>query len=241
MRNLKIDIEYDGTEYSGWQVQPGRRTIQGEIEGALNKMFDTTIRITGAGRTDQGVHALGQVANFFTSSRISAEKIRNGLNALIPDDIHIKKISEVNPEFHSRFSARSKVYMYQILREPSPIRKRYFWFVKFRLDLDRMAETVKYFKRECDFRWFSVQEDEERKHTLCDIMGLNLTSHGSELIIKIEADRFLRQMVRGIVGFMVDAGRGRFAPGKTEDALAGKVRDLYYAPPHGLFLMEVKY
>jgi len=241
MRNLKIEIEYDGTEYSGWQFQPGRRTVQGEIEGALKKMFNISTRITGAGRTDQGVHAFGQVANFFTVSRISAEKIRNGLNALIPDDIHVRKITVVDPEFHSRFSARSKIYVYRILREPSPIRRRYFWFVKYRLDLDRMKETIKYFKKERDFRWFSVGDGGERKNTFCDVTDINLTSHDSELIINIEADRFLHQMIRGIVGYMVDTGRGRFAPEKAEDALAGKVRDLYFAPPHGLFLMEVKY
>lgn len=241
MRNFKIDIEYDGTDYSGWQFQPDCRTVQGEIEGALSKMLRTPTRITGASRTDQGVHALGQVANFFTNSRMAAEKIRNGLNALTPDDIHVRTISEVDQNFHSRFSARSKVYNYRIIHEPSPMRRRYFWFVKYRLDLDRMTATIKYFKKERDFRWFSVGDEEDRKSTFCDVTDINLTSHGSELIIKIEADRFLRQMVRGIVGFMVDAGRGRFVPEKADDALAGKVRDLYFAPPHGLFLMEVKY
>jgi tRNA pseudouridine38-40 synthase len=241
MRNLKIDIEYDGTKYSGWQYQPDQRTIQGEIEAALKRMLRKPVRITGAGRTDQGVHALGQVANFLTDSRLSKERIRNGLNALVPDDIHVRKISEVDSDFHSRFSARSKIYKYQILSKPSPIRRRYFWYVKYRLDLERMAKTVKFLQARRDFRWLSVQHRGERKNTVCDVMDINLTKRGSEVIIKIEADRFLRQMVRGIVGFMVDVGRGRFAPGDAEQVLKGKIRDLYFAPPQGLFLVDVKY
>jgi tRNA pseudouridine38-40 synthase len=241
MRNLKLDIEYDGTRYSGWQYQPDQPTIQGEIETALKKLLGKPIRITGSGRTDQGVHALGQVANFYTESRMSSEKIRNGLNALVPDDIHVRRISEVDPDFHSRFSARSKVYQYQIVSEPSPIRLRFFWFVKYRLDHERMLKTVKYLKGKRDFRWFSVQDREERKNYLCDIKGINLTKHGSEIIIKIKADRFLRRMVRGMVGFMVDVGRGRYAPGETERVFKGRIRDLYFAPPHGLFLMKVEY
>jgi len=241
MRNIKIEIEYDGTDYSGWQYQPDRPTIQGEIEEALGKLFNTPTKVIGAGRTDQGVHAIGQAANFFTPSRLTGEKIRKGLNALLPNDIHVRTITEVGSDFHSRFSARSKLYQYQILCEPSPIRKRYFWFVKYRLDLDRMAKTIKYLKKERDFRWFSVRDDEDRRNTICDVMDINLTNRGPEVIIKIEANRFLRQMVRGIVGFMTDVGRGRFTAKHTEAVLAGKIRDLYFAPPQGLFLMAVKY
>jgi tRNA pseudouridine38-40 synthase len=241
MRNLRIDIEYDGTEYAGWQVQPGRRTIQGEIEGALTRILRKPIRITGAGRTDQGVHALGQVANFLTDSRLSPDRIRSGLNALVPDDIHVREIAEVDPDFNSRFSARSKIYQYQILSEPSPVRRRYYWYVKYRLDLERMAKTVKYLRGRRDFRGLSVEDRDDPKSTVCDIMDIGLTNRGPELIIKFEADRFLRQLVRGMVGFMVDVGRGRYAPGETEQALKGKVRNRYFAPPHGLFLIEVKY
>jgi tRNA pseudouridine38-40 synthase len=241
MRNIKIVLEYDGTDYSGWQYQPDRKTVQGEIEKALGKVLNEKIKVTGAGRTDQGVHALGQVANFFTNRALPPEKIRAGMNALVPNDIYARQIAEVASDFNSRFSARSKIYRYQLRWEPSPIRNRYYWFVKYRLDFARIEETVSLLKRRHDFRWFSVADDDKQKTADCDLMDISLTNETSEIIIKIEADRFLRHMVRGIVGFLIDVARGRFKPRQADDVFAGKLRDLFFAPPQGLFLMEVKY
>jgi tRNA pseudouridine38-40 synthase len=239
VRNLKFTIEYDGTDFHGWQVQPGDRTVQGDMEAALKQLLQEPVRITGAGRTDQGVHALGQVANASVLSSIKTEQIRSGVNALTKDDLYVKSIEEVALDFNSRFSARSKIYHYYIIREPLPCKIRYNWFVPYDLDLALIRTVIPQFVGEQDFQHFSVGNGKE--NTQCTISDITLTEQESQTIIKIEGNRFLRKMVRGIVGFFHDIGRGRFEPEDVPDAFAGSCKDLYFAPPHGLFLIGVKY
>ena len=234
-----MTIEYDGTDFSGWQYQPDARTVQGDIEEALKKLTNRAVRIIGAGRTDQGVHALGQVANFHTDTHLTAYQIKQGINSLTKNDVYIKRVDAVGDDFHSRFSAKEKRYRYQILSEPSPMRMRYSWFTKYKLDVSRMRKVIPYLQGEHDFKNLCAQE--EAGNTLCTITGMSLTADAGQSIIEFRGNRFLRKMIRGIVGFMHDVGRGRFTPENIHDVFEGKISDLYFAPPHGLCLVEVKY
>ncbi len=240
MKNIRIIIEYDGTDFYGWQEQPGLRTVQGEIQRGARQILGEGIRITGASRTDHGVHALAQVAHFVTSSIKPLEAIRCGINAVTGRDVHIRSIDAVDLSFHSRFSARSKTYQYHIAIRPSPIRRRYAWTVPYRIDCERMNAAAAMFKGRFDFRHFSAREDSE-KDGLCEILAIGLTMLDEEIIITVEADRFLRRMVRGLVGFLVDVGRNRFRPEKAMEAQKGEIKDIFFAPAQGLFLVKVNY
>jgi tRNA pseudouridine38-40 synthase len=239
VKNLKFIIEYDGTDFHGWQIQPEVRTVQGDIEKGLHQLLQEPVRITGAGRTDQGVHALGQVAHCSVLSSMNIDQIRCGLNGLTSAQIYIKSIEEVSAGFHSRFSAKSKIYEYHIIREPFPCQLRYNWFVGHDLSLPDMRAATGCFIGQKDFKHFSVHNGKE--NTVCTIFDISLTESDSQLIIHIEGDRFLRKMVRGIAGFLYDIGRGRFSADDGPRALAGAIKDLFFAPPQGLFLIEVKY
>ncbi len=251
MRNLKLTIEYDGTDFFGWQYQPNKRTVQGEIESALKDVIKEDIRIIGASRTDQGVHALGQVANFKTESNIRPEDLKDALNSLIGDDVYIKEITEVPLDFNARTNAKGKIYQYNITRQPSPLRRRYFWLVEYPLNLEKMEAAIPKLMGRHDFRNLAVSDRKEdglspgiggnQRSTLCHIHQISFIGGDSQLIITIEADRFLRRMVRGIVGVLIDIARGRFKSEDVYNILEGKIRNLYFAPPHGLHLVEVKY
>lgn len=239
MQNLRIFIEYDGTDFYGWQYQPNARTVQGEIENALEQLLNAKIRIIGAGRTDHGVHAICQVANFHTSSNLKLHQIKKGINSLTEDDVYIKDIDVVDNDFHSRYSAKTKIYHYYIVLEPSPLKLRYNWFVKHKLNVTKMKKVIPYILGEHDFKLFSANKGKD--NTVCTIYNMNLTEDNSHIIIKIEGNRFLRKMVRGIVGFIHDVGRGRFSPGNVKEVFNSKIKDIYFAPSHGLCLVEVKY
>lgn len=239
MKNIKMLIEYDGTEFCGWQYQPDERTVQGEIEYALGQITSENIKVTGAGRTDQGVHALGQVANFCSSSDLELKKMKRAINSLTKCDVNIKQISYVEDDFHSRYSAKSKVYRYNIILYSSPFELRYNWFVKFKLNMEEMQRAKDLLIGRHDFRYFSVEN--EKDNTTCILESISLTAQDSHIIIEIEGDRFIRKMVRGIVGFLHDVGRGHFESRQAKDVLAGRIKDLFFAPPQGLFLIRVRY
>jgi len=251
MRNIKLTIEYDGTDFYGWQYQPDKLTVQGEIEKAIKKITNEDIRIIGAGRTDQGVHAFAQVANFKTELKISPEKLKKALNSLTGDNIYIKEVVDVSLDFHARFSAKSKIYQYKIMRQPSPLNRRYYWFVEYKLNLEMIQKVILYFTGEHDFKNLSVADETHgeiqkstpncTESTVCVVYDLSLTYNDSRIIITIEANRFLHKMVRGIVGTLVDIGRGRFKSDDINNIFAGKIKNLYFAPPQGLCLMEVRY
>jgi len=239
MTPIRIVIEYDGTDFHGWQVQPEKRTVQGEIEDALKRLVGKAVRITGAGRTDTGVHATGQVAHFDEVTDLSLAQIQKALNAMTGDDVYIRSIDRVDDDFHSRFSAISKKYCYTILLLPSPLRNRYAWYTSFTLDVQAMKEVIPSLAGTHDFRHFSVHNGDE--NTECCIQRIDVTQCQTELCIAVEGNRFLRKMVRGIVGFMYDVGRGRFAARDTDAVFAGDVQDLYFVPARGLVLCSVHY
>ncbi|RLB05929.1 MAG: tRNA pseudouridine(38-40) synthase TruA [Deltaproteobacteria bacterium] len=245
MRNVKLTIEYDGTAYHGWQIQPGLRTIQGVMKEKIAQITQEEVNLIGAGRTDAGVHALGQVANFRTSSKINPFSLQRGLNSLLPPDIVIRDVQEAEEGFHARFSARSKVYEYHILNQPYPsaIWRNFAWFVPFELDLSSMRRCAEILIGTHDFSSFRAAGDESR-HSIREVLRLEIERRGDSLIVvAIEANAFLREMVRSIVGTLVDVGRGKTSPTEFEEIFRARDRRLagMTAPAHGLFLKEVKY
>lgn len=242
IENTKLVISYDGTDYHGWQKQPGRKTIQGTIEEAIVRITGEKINLQAAGRTDAGVHALGQVANFRTNCRLDEQQLLRALNALLPPDIRILSVERVPLSFHSRKSARSKTYCYRIKISPilSPFDYRYVLHYPYFLEIEAMHEAALLFAREDDFSAFSssLYRNPVRKVFLSI-----LENTGDELVYTIEADGFLRYMVRTIVGTLIIVGRGRAKPEDIQKLFRGKKRTLLSptAPAKGLCLTRVNY
>ena len=245
MKNIKIIIEYDGTSYHGWQRQKNERTIQEEIEKALLTMTGKKTVLTASGRTDAGVHALGQVANFISDADLSPKAFQNGLNSLTKDDIVIITCDIADKNFHSRFDAKSKIYNYRILNRnlPAAINRQYAWFIRKTLDLVSMRHAAGYIIGSHDFKAFEGAGS-PRSHTTRCVFKAEISEQGNGLIVfEIEADGFLRFMVRNIVGTLVDVGLGKITYDDFKRILLSKDRSMASAtaPPHGLFLMNVKY
>jgi tRNA pseudouridine38-40 synthase len=244
MRTLKLVIEYDGFDYCGWQVQDTVPTVQGVIEAALGKILGKPVRVNGAGRTDAKVHALGQVASFRCPSDIPTTAVQRALNSLLPRDVVVHDVREVPAEFHARFSARGKMYVYRILNRPlrAPLRLRYAWHIPQLLDVSAMASAAAYLEGTHDFTSFQAAGSEVQT-TERTLMGLTITHEGNELIISCTANGFLRHMVRNIVGTLVEVGRGTRQPTDVKRILNGRDRRLAgsTAPPQGLYLAHVFY
>lgn len=244
MRTLKLILEYDGADFSGWQVQPGKRTVQGELERILAKLLGGKVAVLGSGRTDAGVHAKGQVVSLQTASQRSPEVILRALNSGKERDLAVREVVDLgeNSDFHARFSAKSRVYEYRIFQGRTPLRRRYAWEVTYPLDPVRVKQAAKCLVGKHDFTSFSSAKAEV-KTRVCVVKEAGWHGEGEELVFRIEADRFLQAMVRSLVGTMVDIGRGRFKPGDMRRILMARDRSLAgkTAPAHGLCLMEVKY
>jgi tRNA pseudouridine38-40 synthase len=245
MMNFKLTIEYDGTHYRGWQRQAEGPTVQAEIERALASMTRATITLIGAGRTDAGVHALGQVANFRCNTRLGSETILKGLNSLLPPDIVVRECRLASEGFHARFDAKSKVYHYRILNRTvrAAVGRNYAWFIHRPLDLDAMRQASGYLIGCHDFKAFE-SSGSPRAHTVRTVIAANWADgEGRQLTFQIEADGFLRCMVRNIVGTLVAVGLGKLTAGTVLDILQSRDRKRAgaTAPGRGLFLVEVTY
>jgi len=245
MRNIKLLIEYDGSGYHGWQRQPDGPTIQETIENSLSKITGENISLHGSGRTDSGVHALGQVANFNTECRVRAEEFQKGLNSLLPKDIVILGAEEAAPEFHAQFSSKSKVYIYKILNRPyrSALLRKRVWHVPYRLAPGAMSEAARELVGEHDFSAFA-QAGAEVKSTVRTVTSAELKNSGEDIIeFTVEAEGFLKRMVRLIAGTLVQVGKGRLSPGEFADILNSGEKNKFVlaAPPFGLYLKEVRY
>ena len=245
LKNFKIIIEYDGTRYHGWQRQKADRTIQQEIEQALATMTAGRITLCASGRTDAGVHAFGQTANFLCETDLSPEVFKKGLNSLLPDDIVIKECLLAAESFHARYDVKSKIYHYRIANRkiPPAIGRQYAWFIRKRLDTAAMRHAISHICGIHDFKAFEGTGS-PRSHTIRNVMAADLNEdNDGSIVFKIEADGFLRYMVRNIVGTLVDVGLGKITPAGFKEILESKNRSQASAtaPPHGLFLMEVKY
>lgn len=245
MPNFKITIEYDGSAYHGWQRQTMDRTIQGEIETALMTMAGNRVALTGSGRTDAGVHAYNQVANFQCETQLTPGVFQKGLNSLLPEDIVITSCEVVPEEFHAQYDAKSKTYHYRILNRPIPvaISRQYAWHIRKELDLDAMRSALRFIVGTHDFKAFEGSGSPRADTIRCIINADLFKTDDGYVVLKIEGDGFLRFMVRNIVGTLVDVGLGKITPDDFKRILVSKNRNLagITAPAHGLFLMTVRY
>jgi tRNA pseudouridine38-40 synthase len=244
-KNFKLTIEYDGSGFHGWQVQKGDPTIQAAIEKALANMVGQRVRLIGAGRTDAGVHAIGQVANFNCNTRLGAETLQKGLNSLLPPDIVIRECRQVAPSFHARFDCKSKQYRYTILNQPIPeaIGRQYAWFVRQPLDTQAMQSALEQLVGRHNFSAFEGAGS-PRQHSTRTIMAAAIEAAvPGRIEISIEAEGFLRYMVRNIVGTLVAVGSGKLTAAQVITILASgdRSRAPATAPPHGLCLVKVNY
>ena len=245
VKNIRLVLEYDGTGLAGWQRQPNRPTIQGLVEEALSRVLDRPATLHGAGRTDAGVHARGQTANFRTDSPRTLEEIVRGGNALLPAQIALLSAVEVPLDFHARYSAKSKVYDYDLLLTPvkTALQARYVWPQPPGLDLEAMSRALGLLLGRHDFSSFQ-STGTEVKTAVRDMLAAELTEGPGGLVrISLEADGFLRHMVRAVVGTLVLVGRGRIGLDDFEAILLARDRSRAgpTAPPQGLFLRAVKY
>lgn len=248
-RNILITIEYDGGAYSGWQIQPNVPTVQGEIQNALRRVLGRDIKINGTSRTDAGVHALGQRASFHIEPGIPTERIPYALNNALPKDIRIIAAEEKEADFHARFSAVGKKYIYRMKHRVSAFDARYFYEVEDGLDMDAVREAAKIICGTHDFKCFEAAGADPKDSTVRTIYSLSMepasyggdAPDGYELVVM--GDGFLYNMVRIITGTLIDTGRGRLSAGDIYEMLEKKDRTLagHTAPPEGLYLAEVFY
>ena len=244
MRNLKLVIEYDGTHYQGWQSQKNGLTIQDVLEEALSKILNQKIRLNGSGRTDSGVHALGQVANFKTESALDTNALLKGANSLLPADILIKSVEEVPENIHARFSAQSRIYEYRIWNasQPSVFYRSYSWWVQMPLDVEVMHKAALYLIGWHDFSSFQGA-DHEKVSPEREVREVAFRHEGPEVIFFIQANAFLRHMVRNIIGTLVEVGKSKMSHQEFVEVVEARDRTKAgkTAPAQGLFLKEVCY
>jgi tRNA pseudouridine38-40 synthase len=244
MRYFKATVEYDGTDFAGFQWQRHARTVQETLEAAIALRTGQQVRLQGAGRTDAGVHALGQVVSFGVETGIPTERMGLALNSALPPDIAVRTVEEVEPTFDARFSASSRLYVYLILnrRTPSPLWRRYCAFCPNTLDTDRMQEAAQYLLGERDFAAFT-NALEPGQVTMRDVRQCRVGRHRDLVLVRIEANAFLRNMVRTIVGTLLEIGEGKRSPADIEAVLQSRNRAQAgpTAPPQGLCLWKVRY
>jgi len=245
MRNIKLVIEYDGTNYHGWQVQPNAPTLQETIEKKIEILTRHRVRLVASGRTDAGVHALGQVACFKTSTEIPLEGFARGLNSLLPPDIVIRSAEEVEEDFHPQYSAKRKTYRYVILNRelPSAIFRNTCWHLPHPLNVRSMEGATRSLLGKKDFSSFQAA-DPDSPDPIREVFRAEWSvKEEGFLHFTIEADGFLKHMVRNIVGTLVEVGKGKISENEFERILAARDRRQagMTAPPQGLFLVEVKF
>jgi tRNA pseudouridine38-40 synthase len=244
MPTVRLVLEYDGSRYAGWQRQPDRPTIQEAVETALFELTQERVPVIGAGRTDSGVHALGQVASFRIRRQWTPREWIRGFNAKLPEDIAVRSAGIASDDFHARYAARGKLYEYRILNrgERPAVDRAYVWHVHKPLDHAAMQRAAALLLGSHDFSSFegTLTDNED---PVCDLRELSVTRHEETVIIRAYANRFLKHMVRAIVGTLAEVGHAKRSPESLETILAAKDRTVAgrTAPSHGLFLMRVDY
>lgn len=244
MRNIKLTIEYDGKDFNGWQKQPNKLNIQGTIEQAIKAITGEDIELNASGRTDAGVHALGQVANFKTNSQIPIEKFAIAINSRLKRSIVIKKAEEVDERFHSRLNCKKKTYRYVINNsfEGSAIYRNLETHIPQKLDIDKMKQAIKYFEGEHDFKAFKASGTSS-KSSVRTIYETNLYQENDRIFIELTGNGFLYNMVRIIAGTLVDVGLGKIKPEEIPQIIKEEKRENAgkTLPPNGLYLLKVMY
>lgn len=243
MARFKLFLEYEGTRYSGWQIQKNARTVQGEIVAALRNILKSTdFELYGSGRTDAGVHALMQVAHLEASTVLAPEILKMKLNDLLPADINILEIEKAPKNFHARHDAISRSYLYQISRRRTAFGKRYVWWIKDDLDFATMKKVSKIFVGTRDFQSFTA-DDPEEKSTKVQIESMELEEVDDLILVRIVGSHFIWKMVRQIVGVLVEAGRGKLGEEEVRRMFQEKseIPSRLTAPPSGLFLEAIHY
>ncbi len=244
MKRIKLTVAYDGTDYCGWQVQKNGLTVEEVLNKALSRLTGENITVTGASRTDAGVHAQGNVAVFDTDTQIPPERLIYALNTVLPEDVVAVKSEEVPAGWHPRRCVSVKTYEYRILNRelPDPVRRRDTYFVSFPLDLERMKAAAEYLKGTHDFKGFCSAQTSV-KDTVRTIYDLDLWREGDIITIRVRGNGFLYNMVRIIAGTLAGVGRGYFEPEEVKDMLESKDRTKsgVTAPPQGLTLIGIEY
>lgn len=244
MKNYKIVLEYDGTKYNGWQKQGNtKNTIEYKFSEILKKMTGKNTEIFASGRTDSGVHAKGQVANFKIDTDMSEEEVLKYINTYLPDDIRVLSCIEVDERFHSRLNAKKKTYMYRISKgKPSVFDRKYVYLTEFHLDTEKMREGAKYFLGKHDFKSFCTKQ-KMKKSTVREIYSLDIEEKNNEIDIIICGSGFLYNMVRIVSGTLLAVGKGEIKPCEIPDIIAAENREKAgeTLPPQGLMLLSVEY
>ncbi len=245
MRNIKLTIEYDGSGFNGWQKQSNKLNIQGEIEETIKRITgEDEIELNASGRTDAGVHAFGQVANFKTNSNIPIEKIPIALNTYLKKSVRIQNAEEVDENFHSRFNCKEKTYRYVINNSEygTAIYRNMEYCFSQKLDVNAMKKAVKYFEGEHDFKGFKASGTSS-KSSIRTIYKAEVTKDGDRIYIELTGNGFLYNMVRIISGTLLEVGLGKIEPDEIPDIIEAKDRKRAgkTLPPQGLYLMNVKY
>ena len=246
MRNLRLLIAYDGSRYHGWQHQPGLPTVEGRLVEVLSPITQTRVALTVAGRTDAGVHARGQVANFRTASDIDAERLRRAANSRLGADILVRRIDEVAETFSARFDALAKHYRYTLWADADkpPYWEAPYCFHWYRpLDVEPMARAARHLVGERDFKSFETTSGQPRQSSICNVTRLDLGRDAEHVRVDVEGNRFLYNMVRNLVGTLLEVGRGRLAPDDVPRILDARERAAAgpTAPAQGLTMMRVDY
>ncbi|MFH1359623.1 MAG: tRNA pseudouridine(38-40) synthase TruA [Candidatus Omnitrophota bacterium] len=248
LRTIKLTIEYDGTDFSGWQIQKNSRTVQDEIEKASKHIFKQPIRLVGSGRTDSGVHASGQVAHFQTDTKLTNQKICLALNSRLPCDVVILTAADVSEKFHAQYNVKSKVYRYLILNRkiPCALKRNFCAFYPYPLNVNKMRQEAKCLIGTKDFKSFQAADPSaqyRQKNTVRQVKRINIRKNEDFVSIEIESNGFLYKMVRNIVGALLAIGSGQLPEGSIVRILKQKDRRCApkTAPAKGLCLLEVKY
>lgn len=244
MRNIKLTIEYDGKKFGGWQKQPTKLNIQGEIEQAIKDITGEEVELNASGRTDAGVHSLGQVANFKTNSNIEIEKMAIAINSKLKKSIVIKKAEEVPDNFHARYSCKGKKYRYIINNsyQGTAIYRDLECHIPQKLDIEKMKKAIKYFEGEHDFKGFRASGTSS-KNSIREIYKAEVIQNGERIIIELTGNGFMYNMVRIIAGTIVEVGLGKINPDQIPEIIEAKDRNKAgkTLPAHGLYLVEVYY
>ena len=244
MRNIKLTIEYDGKGFNGWQKQPNKLNIQGEIERAIETITGEEVDLIASGRTDAGVHAFGQIANFKTSSNLPIEKFAIAINSKLKKSIRIQNAEEVDERFHSRYSCKRKTYRYIINNsdQGSAIYRNLEYYIPIKLNVDEMKKAVKYFEGEHDFKGFKASGTSS-KSSVRTIYEANVYKDGDKIIIELTGNGFLYNMVRIVSGTLVDVGLGKIKSEEIPTIIDSKDRQKAgkTLPPYALYLVKVEY